>query len=273
MKKRRRSARLVDTTRRLLENPHRIIPLSTFASRYQAAKSSVSEDLAIIHDVFREEKRGALQTVPGASGGVRYIPQMDRGEAETVIRDICEKLTQPERLLPGGYLYMSDIMGHPRTLKQLGLMFASHFSEPADYVLTVATKGIPLAYATAGFLNIPVVIARRDSRVTEGSVVSINYISGSSDRIQTMSLARRNLPEGAKVLIIDDFMKAGGTVRGMKELLAEFHAEVVGVGVFVDSQVEKRVVDNFVSLATLTKVDMATRHIEVQPGNYFQGGN
>ena len=44
-----------------------------------------------------------------------------------------------------------------------------------------------------------------------------------------MSLARRNLPEGSKVLIIDDFMKAGGTVQGMKDLLHEFNAEVVGV--------------------------------------------
>ena len=113
---------------------------------------------------------------------------------------------------------MSDILGQPQILHQLGLMFASHFSGPIDYVLTMATKGIPLAYATASHFNVPVVIARRDSRVTEGSVVSINYISGSSKRIQTMSLARRSLPEGSRVLIIDDFMKAGGTIQGMKDL-------------------------------------------------------
>lgn len=270
MKKRKRSERLVDMTRQLLARPQQTIPLSHFAEHYQAAKSSISEDIAIIEEVFREEECGFLQTVAGAAGGVRYIPHISTVEAQADIHAICEKLAQPERILPGGYLYMSDILGDPHTLHQLGLMFASRFTEKADVVLTVATKGIPLAYATAVFLNVPVVIARRDSRVTEGSVVSINYISGSSKRIQTMSLARRNLQEGSKVLVIDDFMKAGGTVRGVKDLLKEFRAEVVGIGVFVESQVEERLVDDYVSLATITEVDLQERHINVQPGNYFR---
>ena len=56
--------------------------------------------------------------------------------------------------------------------------------------MTVATKGIPLAYAVANYLDVPVVIARKDNKVTEGPTVSINYVSGSSKRIQTMTLAK-----------------------------------------------------------------------------------
>jgi len=78
-----------------------------------------------------------------------------------------------------------------------------------DYIMTVETKGIPLAFATARAANLPLVTVRRGSKVTEGSSVSINYVSGSTHRIQTMSLPRRAIPSGAKVLIIDDFMKAG----------------------------------------------------------------
>ncbi|MFP3442954.1 phosphoribosyltransferase family protein, partial [Pantoea sp. SIMBA_133] len=77
-------------------------------------------------------------------------------------------------------------------------LFASVFADrKIDCVMTVATKGIPLAYAAASHLNVPVVIVRRDSKVTEGSTVSINYVSGSSKRIQTMALARRSLKPGA----------------------------------------------------------------------------
>src|SRR5699024_11283465 len=90
-------------------------------------------------------------------------------------------------------------------------------------VTGVQTCALPiLAYAVASFLNVPVVIVRRDPKVTEGSSVSINYVSGSSQRIQTMVLPRRSLQEGANVCIIDDFMKAGGTITGMKSLLEEF---------------------------------------------------
>ena len=83
-------------------------------------------------------------------------------------------------------------------------------------------------------------IVRRDNKVTEGSAVSINYVSGSNKRIQTMSLARRALEEAANVLIIDDFMKAGGTIQGMMDLLQEFRANVQGVGVFVESGEDRR---------------------------------
>ena len=34
--------------------------------------------------------------------------------------------------------------------------------------MTMATKGISLAYAVANYLNVPVVIVRRDNIVTEG---------------------------------------------------------------------------------------------------------
>ena len=42
----RRSDRLIDMTRYLLERPHTLIPLTFFSKRYESAKSSISEDLA-----------------------------------------------------------------------------------------------------------------------------------------------------------------------------------------------------------------------------------
>src|SRR5699024_12292453 len=97
---------------------------------------------------------------------------------------------------------------------------ASAFSHlDIDVVVTVATKGIPLAYAVATYLNVPVVIVRRDPQVTEGSSVSINYVSGSSRKIQSMVLPKRSLQEGASVGIIDAFSKADGTITVLKSEL------------------------------------------------------
>lgn len=269
----KRSARLVDMTQYLLARPHTLISLTAFADRYQAAKSSISEDLAIIKDVFESEGTGELHTLAGASGGVKYIPTVSKAAALEVIEEICRQLEQPERVLPGGYLYMTDMIGQPAVMSEVGRMFATAFAgREIDVVMTVETKGIPLAFATAMYLNLPVVIVRRDNKVTEGSAVSINYVSGSAKRIQTMSLARRALRERSRVLIIDDFMKAGGTIQGMMELLAEFDATVAGVGVFVESGVigaDERLFNDYVSLAKLTSVDMKTKQTTVVPGNYF----
>ncbi|MGN7471423.1 pur operon repressor [Brevibacillus sp. SAFN-007a] len=273
MKKLRRSARLVDMTQHLLAHPHTLTPLTLFAEQYGAAKSSISEDLSIIKEAFEVQGVGLLKTVAGAAGGVKYIPQVKMEEALHFMRELIGQLANPERLLPGGYLYMSDILGNPATMAKIGKLFATAYADKnVDVVMTVETKGIPLAYATAMFLNVPVVIVRRDNKVTEGSVVSINYVSGSSKRIQTMSLARRGLAEQSRVLIVDDFMKAGGTIRGMIDLLQEFRATVVGCGVLVETtaDVSERLIDEYVSLAKLRDVDFKGKQIEIELGSFFE---
>ncbi len=166
---------------------------------------------------------------------------------------------------------MNDILGNPAIVQEVGRLLASAFADKdIEVVMTVATKGIPIAYAVASYLNVPVVIVRRDSKVTEGSTVSINYVSGSSKRIQTMVLSKRSLAEGSKVLIVDDFMKAGGTVNGMINLLEEFNAELAGIAVLVESEnIEERLVDEYLSLVRLSDVDVKERNITVSEGNYF----
>ncbi|MGO4532574.1 pur operon repressor [Paenibacillus sp. 2TAF8] len=273
MKKLKRSARLVEMTQYLLSRPHTVIPLTTFAERYGAAKSSISEDLAIIKEVFEEGGSGELHTLAGAAGGVKWIPKVPVEHALAFAERLSTQLAQPDRILPGGYLYMSDLLGQPALMNEAGKIFATAFGDMnIDVVMTVETKGIPLAYATGAQLNLPVVLVRRDHQATEGSAVSINYVSGSHKSLHTMSLSRRAMKEHSRVLIVDDFMKAGGTVQGMIDLLAEFNAKVAGVGVLVESgsvDSEERLLTDYVSLAKLTAVDAKSRHISVSPGNYF----
>jgi purine operon repressor len=266
----RRSGRLVDMTHYLLERPHHLIPLTFFAERYESAKSSISEDLTIIKQTFEQQGIGTVRTLPGAAGGVQYIPKMTAEEAEEVVSYLCEQSSRPDRLLPGGYLYMTDILGDPRIMNKIGRLYASIFADrPVDVVMTIATNGIPLAYAIANFLHVPVVIVRHDNKVTEGPMVSINYVSGSSRRIQTMVLSKRSLAEGSNVLIVDDFMKAGGTVNGMVSLLQEFNGNVSGIGVLVESEEAKeRLVDEYISLVKLSAVDIKEKRIAVKEGNY-----
>lgn len=268
----RRSGRLVDLTNYLLTHPHELIPLTFFSERYESAKSSISEDLTIIKQTFEQQGIGTLLTVPGAAGGVKYIPKMKQAEAEEFVQTLGQSLANPERILPGGYVYLTDILGKPSVLSKVGKLFASVFAErEIDVVMTVATKGIPLAYAAASYLNVPVVIVRKDNKVTEGSTVSINYVSGSSNRIQTMSLAKRSMKTGSNVLIIDDFMKAGGTINGMINLLDEFNANVAGIGVLVEAEgVDERLVDEYMSLLTLSTINMKEKSIEIQNGDFLR---
>ncbi|NPV26905.1 MAG: pur operon repressor [Firmicutes bacterium] len=267
MDKLRRSERIVIMTKILLNQPRTIFSLNYFAQQFQAAKSTISEDLAIIRQTFDENQLGQIETIPGAAGGVRYVPRQDSARTEEWLLELVQKLSKPDRILPGGFLYMTDIIFDPQIAGQLGEIFATRFADlDPDFIVTIETKGIPLALMTARAFNVPLIIVRADSRVTEGPSVSINYVSGSSRRIQSMSLPRRAMPAGARVIIIDDFMKAGGTARGMQELMDEFRAEVLGMGFFMETaSPPDKLVANYLALLRLEKLDEVKREILIRP--------
>ncbi|VKM13284.1 repressor of purine biosynthetic genes [Streptococcus pneumoniae] len=270
----RRSDRMVVISNYLINNPYKLTSLNTFAEKYESAKSSISEDIVIIKRAFEEIEIGHIQTVTGAGGGVIFTPSISSQDAKEMVEDLRTKLSESDRILPGGYIYLSDLLSTPAILKNIGRIIAKSFmDQKIDAVMTVATKGVPLAnaVAVANVLNVSFVIVRRDLKITEGSTVSVNYVSGSSgDRIEKMFLSKRSLKAGSRVLIVDDFLKGGGTVNGMISLLREFDSELAGVAVFADNAQEEREKQfDYKSLLKVTNIDVKNQAIDVEVGNIF----
>lgn len=267
----RRSERMVVISNYLINHPYELTGLTVFADQYETAKSSISEDISIIKKAFEEMEIGQIETVTGASGGVIFTPTMSLDEARQVAEELRSRLSESDRILPGGYIYLSDLLSTPQVLKQVGRIIAAHFKgQEIDAVMTVATKGVPLANAVANVLNVPFVIVRRDLKITEGSTVSVNYASGSSGRIEKMFLAKRSLKPNSRVLIVDDFLKGGGTITGMVSLLSEFDSHLVGVAVFADNiKADKDLVD-YKSLLSVVDIDTKNKTIQVELGNLFE---
>jgi purine operon repressor len=162
-----------------------------------------------------------------------------------------------------------DVIFNPEKISEIGAIFAAKFfPKSIDYVVTVETKGIPLAFITARYLNVPLVIVRHYNEATDGASVNINYVSGSSKKIQTMVLSLKSIKRNSRLLFIDDFMKGGGTAKGIVELAKEFDCEVAGIGVLIETaQPKKKLVDNYFSLLTLNIVDEENSVIDIKISN------
>ena len=81
--------------------------------------------------------------------------------------------------------------------------------------------------------------------------MNINYVSGSGN-IETMSLSRRAVKENQQALIVDDFLKGGGTARGMIDLMREFNVGVIGTAfVMATAEPEKKRITGAKALMTL----------------------
>ncbi len=274
--------------RLLCGKPNQLISLSELADSLNAAKSTLSEDAAAIKKAFSQLDLGVIETIPGANGGIRWRPGGNVQWQTKIINDLCAQLADPARILPGGYLFTSDLCTDAKQVEQFASLFAHLFADrEPTVVLTVEMKGITLAYATARYLGVPLAIARKElpgslegwplvirQERTEGPTININYETGSHKRVQTMALPHRSLPKQARALIIDDFMRAGGTAHGLEELVQEFGGTTVGCGVLVATrEPEQKLINDYFALALLENVDADQQVVTVKPGNVMHKTN
>lgn len=249
----------------LMSNPSRLFESRHFCSKYDIAKSSLSEDLKLINEILLENGSGHIESIQGVGGGIKYIPGISDERIRQLQKELMEKLSDPSRMLGGKYLYTSDIMFDGALVADMARIFTQKFSPlHADYVVTVETKGIPIAAQTAAMLGLPLVVIRREAKYSEGSTVSINYFSGTNERIQKMSLAKRAVVPGSKAIIIDDFMRGGGSLKGTQDILMEFDVETVGIGVTLESRhPERKKVDNYISIIIIEEIDEENKQIKL----------
>ena len=226
----------------------------------------VNKDDEVI-DKFKM-KNGKIGKIPYCAVGAKSLEIMKPRNLEQYFA--FDLLKDDERIIAGNFIYMTDLMYNPTIIGKAGVILSSCFKNmDIDYVITVETKGIPLAYEVARNLGVQLIIARRDNQVTEGPTVTINYVSGTSGRLQQMSLSKKSMKPGSKSIFIDDFMKGGGTALGIKDLLKEFDNELVGIGVLVDNkEVEKKLVDEYVSIVELKALDKSSI-IDIHPSPRF----
>lgn len=269
VEKAKRNERIAVMAHALITSPNQIVSYGRFCDLFGAAKSTISEDVSILEETLHKYGLGELSTVAGAAGGVRYRPILARKQALTFVTALAQSLSSKERVLPGGFLYLSDVLSDPALCRQMGTILAGEFYDAgADFVLTMETKGIPVALTTAEALNVPLIIARRANKIYEGSSVSIAFPTGNGGT-ENMSLSRRAVRTGQKALIIDDFIQKGGTASGMVALMQEFDVDVVGMGfVLSRDHQDKRLVSDIKALMTFSMDDEDEQPV-VKPASWL----
>ena len=223
----------------------------------RVAQAALSDDLRRMDGLW----------VDAGLGGARFVPICTPEYRQTLLSEIAEKLTDPERNLPGGLIYYSDLIFNPETALSLGYCMASLFTDAEpDVVMTSEVKGIPIAMFAAYALGVPLAVCRFRNRPSDGAAVGVHYPTASGD-VKTMYIGTRQMRRGCRVLIVDDFMRGGSTASGMLLMAKQFDAEVAGIGVFIayDEPKEKSV-PNYHSLLTLKHNAEGQNRLVVTPG-------
>ncbi len=122
------------------------------------------------------------------------------------------------------YLEKFDLLRNPAATVELCKGFADAFCDASvDVVVGPTTGGILLAFETARQLGVMAAYAERASDGGPGREIR---------RGTTFA-------PGSRVLVVDDILTTGGSVRETLEALGQHPVEVVGIGVMVDRSAGK----------------------------------
>jgi xanthine phosphoribosyltransferase len=106
-----------------------------------------------------------------------------------------------------------------------------------DKIVTIETSGIAFAIGVAQNLgNIPVVFAKKSKSkiVDDSNIYTAQVKSFTRGFTSTISIDKRFLRKGEKVLIVDDFMAEGNASMGLVEICRQAQAPVQGVAIAVE---------------------------------------
>ena len=100
-----------------------------------------------------------------------------------------------------------------------------------DYIITAESKGIPLAYEMARQAGDEKwLLARKGAKLYMQNVFSVEVKSITTDHVQKLYLdgADAALMQGKRVLIVDDVISTGESLRALEALVEKAGGQIVG---------------------------------------------
>ena len=107
--------------------------------------------------------------------------------------------------------------------------------EPVNKILTIETSGIPIAFAAAQFMNVPVVFAKKNkSGNISDNVYSSKVTSFTKKNVYDAVVSKEFLAEADKVLVIDDFLAKGNALNGLIDIINQAGATLCGCAIAIE---------------------------------------
>jgi xanthine phosphoribosyltransferase len=145
--------------------------------------------------------------------------------------------------LGNGILKVDSFMNHqvdPALMLAVGGALAARFAYlGANKIVTAEISGIAPALTTALALGIPVVYARKTKPVTmHPNAMRSSAPSHTKGLMTELMVSPEFLGPRDHVLVIDDFLASGETIRALVELVRESGATLVGIGAVIEKRFE-----------------------------------
>ena len=182
-----------------------------------------------------------------------------------------QKILKDGRALNEQVLLVDSFLNHQvdaKLMAQVGEEFARLFANQGiTRIMTVESSGIAPAAMTALGMGLPLVIMKNSSScILSDDTLQTQVHSFTKNSDYQLTVKRKYIHPGDRVLVIDDFLANGEAAFGAARLIEEAGATVAGIGIVIEKAFQpggRRLAEagyKVISLARVAK--MAENHIE-----------
>ena len=125
--------------------------------------------------------------------------------------------------------------------------------ENIDKIVTIEAMGIPLATALSLKMNIPFSIIRKRKYGLDNEIIDEQKTGYSNSKLYL-----NGFKEGEKIIIVDDVLSTGGTLKAVLKTLIKIGVIVKCVIITIDkgNSVEEIIENNNIDIYTLAKINV-----------------
>ncbi|ALS28511.1 xanthine phosphoribosyltransferase [Paenibacillus cisolokensis] len=150
-----------------------------------------------------------------------------------------KRILQEASVISSDVLRLDALLNHqvdPVLTTEMGQQFARLYEgEKITKVVTLESSGIPIAFATAQALGVPLLFARRKKTLIADPESYCERVPSFTQGIVTdIMVSKKFLHDGDRVLFIDDIIANGDAARGLIKIIKRSGAELAGIGVVIE---------------------------------------
>ncbi|AIQ27279.1 MULTISPECIES: xanthine phosphoribosyltransferase [Paenibacillus] len=150
-----------------------------------------------------------------------------------------QKVINEGIVLGPGVLKVDSFLNHqmdPFLMREVGREFTRRFAgEGITKVLTIESSGIAPGIMTALELEVPMIFARKQKSLTLTEDIYVEKVySFTKKETNEITVSRKFIAPGERVLIVDDFLANGEAAFGLARIVEQAGGSVAGIGIVIE---------------------------------------
>ena len=150
-----------------------------------------------------------------------------------------ERILKDGKVYPGNVLKVSGFLNQlidEKLLFAVGKEISTRFcAHNITKILTVEASGIAIACAAAHYINAPVLFAKKSktSNLSDNCYFA-DVVSYTHNNTATIVVDKDFISKDDRVLIVDDFLARGAAIQGLRSIIEQAGATLVGCAIAIE---------------------------------------